>query len=405
MRVTNRFEVLDGVRGVAALCVMVHHFSRMSGYPFIKNGWIAVDLFFVLSGFVLNHAYGSKLAASMTYRDYVARRVIRLFPMMILGAALGLPVMVAYAGDGLSGYSFGQIIAAAIYNSVGLPFISSASSIDSIVDKSVAVGEIFPLNPPEWSLFFEVIASLLLPFLLRLRTASLLQIAFAAFCGCVVIGAIDQLVGEHYAVSFNLGWGSANFIGGFPRVLFGFAVGTTLYRVVRLEKLEKVSGALAAILAIVSKHSLLVYGLAALLLAQPFGIRGLYPGLFLLLGAPLIVLVGANCDASGRIEGSFCRLLGWLSYPLYCLHLPILRATSLYLKNDPKLLFAVATVVTLLLSAVAAAIYDAPLRGFLTNRSKNASRERVRLLEISHDEAQCRQSGRKRGSEATALRS
>jgi len=78
----HRFHVLDGMRGIAAICVMLYHYKLFGGsrIAWLHNGFMSVDFFFVLSGFVVLHAYGKKLLTGMAATDYLARRVARLFP-------------------------------------------------------------------------------------------------------------------------------------------------------------------------------------------------------------------------------------------------------------------------------------------------------------------------------------
>jgi peptidoglycan/LPS O-acetylase OafA/YrhL len=86
----HRFHTLDGMRGIAAIVVMFIHCLHLDGnYPgWLQNAFIAVDFFFILSGFVVYHAYAEKLKQGMQFRDYVARRVGRLYPLMAVGLLL-----------------------------------------------------------------------------------------------------------------------------------------------------------------------------------------------------------------------------------------------------------------------------------------------------------------------------
>ena len=87
-----RFEILDGLRGVAAMIVVIFHlFETYSPGPseqIINHGYLAVDFFFVLSGFVIGYAYDDRWGAMSTW-DFFKRRLIRLQPMVILGTLIG----------------------------------------------------------------------------------------------------------------------------------------------------------------------------------------------------------------------------------------------------------------------------------------------------------------------------
>src|SRR5271163_4255127 len=89
----HRFHALDGMRGVAAIVVMNYHYYLDSHLRCLKNPFLAVDFFFILSGFVISHAYGEKLLNGLAAREYLARRISRLYPMMAIGILLGLPVL------------------------------------------------------------------------------------------------------------------------------------------------------------------------------------------------------------------------------------------------------------------------------------------------------------------------
>lgn len=91
------YALLDGLRGVAALLVLWYHvhegFAFASGAPIIGSinyGYLAVDFFFMLSGFVIGYAYAARLHRSMSLGNFARRRLIRLHPMVVFGALLGV---------------------------------------------------------------------------------------------------------------------------------------------------------------------------------------------------------------------------------------------------------------------------------------------------------------------------
>jgi peptidoglycan/LPS O-acetylase OafA/YrhL len=83
-RKSNRFDVLDGLRGVAALCILIHHWAQCVGASagFLGHAYLAVEFFFLLSGFVISNAYEHKLMQAMSFRRFVLIRVIRLYPLL-----------------------------------------------------------------------------------------------------------------------------------------------------------------------------------------------------------------------------------------------------------------------------------------------------------------------------------
>ena len=90
------YDLLDGLRGVAALMVIWYHIFE--GYAFasdtmittFNHGYLAVDFFFILSGFVIGYAYDDRWGKSLTMKDFFKRRLIRLHPMVIMGVSSGL---------------------------------------------------------------------------------------------------------------------------------------------------------------------------------------------------------------------------------------------------------------------------------------------------------------------------
>lgn len=88
------YELLDGLRGVAALLVMFYHigegFATSPMDQHVNHGYLAVDFFFILSGFVIGYAYDDRWKTSLTLKSFFRRRLIRLHPMVIMGAVLGV---------------------------------------------------------------------------------------------------------------------------------------------------------------------------------------------------------------------------------------------------------------------------------------------------------------------------
>lgn len=164
----RRFDFLDGVRGLAALFVMFYHYTQHNGLIFFKGAWIAVDLFFILSGFVLSYGYGAKIIDGMSFRDFFRIRLIRLAPLYFVGFLLGLAFyVVASLQNGLIGLNGELLVAASILNLFGLPYVNN--EVWPFGDDHI-VGAAFPLNDPAWSLFFEIVVNIFFMFtLLNLR--------------------------------------------------------------------------------------------------------------------------------------------------------------------------------------------------------------------------------------------
>ena len=88
LRSKQRYEILDGLRGVAAIIVIIFHFFELYSFgnpakQIVNHGYLAVDFFYVLSGFVIGYAYDDRWDR-MSYWDFYKRRLIRLHPMVII---------------------------------------------------------------------------------------------------------------------------------------------------------------------------------------------------------------------------------------------------------------------------------------------------------------------------------
>jgi len=134
----HRFHVLDGMRGVAAILVMLVHYYSDFYLRCLKNTFLAVDFFFVLSGFVIFHAYGEKLLNGLAASEYLARRVGRLYPMLALGLLIGLPAFYVHTVSSPGDYTRHDIVSTLASNFAMLPYIRGKMHL-------------FPSDLPLWS--------------------------------------------------------------------------------------------------------------------------------------------------------------------------------------------------------------------------------------------------------------
>lgn len=212
----KHFVILDGLRGVAALAVVTFHFMEWVYEPgdnFIAHGFLAVDFFFCLSGFVIGYAYDDRIG-KMGLRAFFAARLIRLHPLVMLGSVLGL---LAFLFDPFGGhpelYSTGMIV---------LAFVSSMMLIPmpALADRSF---NLFGFNAPAWSLLWEYIANIVYAFVLcRLPRAVLLVVT--------IVSAVVLCSVAHRAGSLVGGWNGATFWDGGARVSYSFCAGLLIYR-------------------------------------------------------------------------------------------------------------------------------------------------------------------------------
>ncbi|SCB10916.1 acyltransferase family protein [Rhizobium multihospitium] len=286
----HRYAALDAMRGLAAFAVVVYHLDR----PYAPSAYIAVDFFFVLSGFVIARAYGEKLASGMTVLAFMKARYARLYPLFLIGSVYGLVQLLLHwqaAGVGRAD------LAASILTTVFM--LPSPSFLTRSAGDILAL---YPLNGPAWSLFWELLANLVFALLLfRLKTRSLILIAAAS---------LAMLIGSVFLhKSLDLGWEWHSVDGGFARVFFSFTLGMIIYRLRGETTLGRTVNSYAALLPIAA--------ILALLFLPTYSLK--YALVFCILISPLIVLAGTMLELPERLQrlGIF---LGYLSYPIYMCH-------------------------------------------------------------------------------------
>lgn len=305
----SHYVILDGLRGVASVMVVIFHLfeAYAGGDPqrqIINHGYLAVDFFFLLSGFVIAYAYDDRWGRVSQWGFY-KRRLIRLQPMVIMGSLIGAALFA------FQHFSIFPKIGSASVSQVLLVMLIGFTLIP--LPKSMDIrgwDETFPLNGPAWSLFYEYVANILYAIgLRRLSNRSLgvvVALAAIALVHLAVFGSRGDLIG---------GW-ALDGIGirtGLTRVMFPFFAGVLLMRMgVRL----RVRGAfgLCSLLLIVAL-SLPRFGGPEHLWAN-----GLYEALCVILLFPLIVAIGAGDLRAEGMSVRIARFFGDLSYPLYITH-------------------------------------------------------------------------------------
>ncbi len=313
----KRFDLLDGVRGLAALAVMVLHFTQRSGLPWLPGAGVAVDMFFVLSGFVIARSYGSRILDGMSFSAFFKARLIRLMPLYLLGLFLGLWAVLVTVPPTSGGPSQGEIAKAAALGLFMLPYFNQISWPFA---QELVFGPIFPLKGPSWSLFFEIFVNILFFFVvLKYRKSLHLGVLLGLVC-------LYFLACARYN---NPGWGYETFIGGFPRVIAGFFVGVWISEAKLYQ--TKTPAWMA--------YGLILVSFSAFALAHK---QIQLANIFFII--PALIICCASIDVQGVLRHS-CAMLGELSYPLYVIHMPIYQLLYavpefLALSPLPKLLGA-----------------------------------------------------------------
>jgi hypothetical protein len=184
------YDLLDGLRGVAALLVLWYHVFE--GYQFagnkpiienINHGYLAVDFFFILSGFVISYAYDDRMRNTMTMKNFFKRRLIRLHPMVIMGALIGT---VTFFLQGAVQWDGTHVATSAVMIAL-LCAMFFVPALPGSVYEVRGNGEMFPLNGPAWSLFFEYIGNIL--YALFIHRISNKALSVLVICLGLLLGA------------------------------------------------------------------------------------------------------------------------------------------------------------------------------------------------------------------------
>lgn len=321
MRNKPHYLILDALRGVAALMVIWYHiFEGFATSPLdqkFNHGYLAVDFFFILSGFVIGYAYDDRWP-KMTIGGFFKRRLIRLHPMVILGAVFGAVAFLVQGSVQWDGthVNLGPVLLSMLLGMFLIP--SRPGGLCEVRGN----GEMFPLNGPSWSLFFEYIANIMYALFLRRLSTKMLK-AFVAVSGLGY--AAFAIFNGSGSYSMGVGWtlGGLNFLGGMLRVTFAFSCGLLLSR--DFKPFSNISGKAAfwtCSATIIGLLSIPYISTSAVLEAD--WLNGLYDAVCTILIFPLIVLLGASGKFAENSDTRICKLLGDISYPLYVIHYPIM---------------------------------------------------------------------------------
>ena len=352
------FYTIDGLRGIAALLVVCRHIVPLhAGKLNFPSSYLAVELFFLFSGFVIAHAYDKRFEAGMGFWEFVKARLIRLYPLYFLGFVIAV---LTVPGARLAGIKTWPLDPRVIVpNLFMLPtYITFAG------------GVLFPFNNPSWTLFFELVANFAYCLIYRTLTHGRLALLMILAAAVLVFAAFNF----H---SLDIGYNQRHFIGGFARVGFSFFAGVAVYRF-----------QLARPCPVRISPWLLMAGAVALLVQQvPRGIdRELYDSLCAVVVFPLFAYL-ATAVEPGRIGQKMFVLGGAASYALYLIHAPLggvlNQFFTLYGRPKGSILLGVTFIaVVSVIAVLVERFYDRPVRRWLTGltgqRPRDADRNPVR---------------------------
>lgn len=293
---TRVFHTLDALRGLAAICVVMFHMQPAFQPLAVPGGHLAVDLFFIMSGVVLSRAYEGRFQAGMGTLGFMRVRLIRLYPLYLLGAVFGIAVTLAsMLGRNINDWDASSLAQASLRALLFLPNVTASHG-----------DQLYPLNIPSWSLFFEIAVNLLFVALWPLLTSRRL-VVIAAATGTGVCAAV------FFKGDLDIGAAASHLLPGLARTIFGFSVGVLIARHFRPAPRGAGNLQVIAILAIIA---------LSITLRPGEGVRPYWDLLCALVVFPLVV-----CWATFVDPGTWLRrvatFLGVTSYAVYVLHSPL----------------------------------------------------------------------------------
>lgn len=346
------FFVLDGMRGLAAVLIAMRHGSALLGGLDFAKSYLAVDLFFVLSGVVIVTAYEEKILAGMSFGQFAVKRFNRLFPMLMVGVSVGAAV----------GLATGQFTTATVW----LHFFPSLVFLPNPSGDLL----LFPLNGPMWSLFFEMVVNAIYLLGVRHVTGSRLRALLGAGAAMLILAALAYR-------SHQLDKGSTvnTMAIGLLRCLFSFYAGVLLARAYRAAGRP----ALAARHAGLATVAVLALSVGILMCSGRLPL-GLWDLACILILFPALVFTAMRLRPTGRLR-AFCGFSGAVSYPLYVIHEPVIRYCTMFSAAHADRLAGLATpasgVALIAALVAAAAVLDASHQALLRREGKTSSRALV----------------------------
>ena len=366
------YHLLDGLRGVAALMVIWYHVFE--GYAFaggttidtFNHGYLAVDFFFILSGFVIGYAYDDRWGKNFTMKDFIKRRLIRLHPMVIMGAVVGAITFYIQGSVQWDGTHIG-------ISMVMLSLLCTIFFIPAMPGVGCEVrgnGEMFPLNGPCWSLFFEYIGNILYALFIRRLSNKALTIVVVLLGVALASFAIFNVSGYG---NIGVGWtlDGVNFIGGLLRMLFPFSMGMLLSRNFKPMKLRGAFWICTLVM-------IALFAVPYLEGTESICTNGIYEAFCIIIAFPILLWIGASGTTTDKKSTQICKFLGDISYPIYVIHYPFMYLFYAWLiKNQLFTLgetWQVALCVyawNILFAYLCLKLYDEPVRKYLAKRFLN----------------------------------
>jgi peptidoglycan/LPS O-acetylase OafA/YrhL len=344
----DRFVVLDGMRGLAALAVITDHVPSTFMRALLPGRYLAVDFFFILSGFVLAHVYGERLRSGMPLLSFMRARVVRLYPLYLVAVLISAAMSVIVATKGWEPYALWQVFASLAFALLLIPCPPSLSLWPNAP---------FPLVGPSWSLFFELVINVVYGLVGRFITPAICLIfMIAGASGLTVAAANGWDIAGH-------AW--SNILGGLMRVIFGFFAGVWLYKM-RGRWTAPALPAWAAFAVL----------FMAMAMPAPHALRPYWDLVAMVFIFPPLVAMSANAKVKGTTL-ALCAFVGMVSYGVYILHVPLFAWVRLALQHfglfdqmPGVAMVALMALVAVSITAVLHMVYDVPVRRLLSRKGR-----------------------------------
>ncbi len=359
------YPILDGLRGVASITVVAFHTfeaSTTNGYlQLINHGYLAVDFFFALSGFVIGYAYDDRWG-KLTIGGFFKRRLQRLQPMVVMGMLIGAACFYFSGSAAFPLVHSTPVWQMLLIMLIGFTLLPIPTGWDIR-----GWQEMHPLDGPAWSLFFEYVANILYAIGLRKLSKTALTILVVITAGILI----------HYTVRCR----SGDVIGGwslneeqlrigFTRLLYPFFAGLLLSRIIKPGNIKNaflLSSVLLCIILFMPRVGT----------NQHTWMNGLFESLSIILVFPLVIYIGASGGMKGKTENRICKFLGDVSYPIYITHYGFIyiytgwASDHMHAPQSQEILYGVITfAVSVSVGYAALKLYDEPVRAWLKRKWK-----------------------------------
>ena len=279
------------------------------GSNLFSVAWTAVDLFFIISGFILLFSYREKIDGGMSFFEYASSRLIRLYPCAFLSVVAAGAVRILLIKSGMKAELDSNFIFGFINNLFLIPMLHDP------VESST-----FRINPPLWSVFFEILASFYLFFVCKMEKFKIKRVGLMCAAIMMIVAAANKMFGISESIDWNVGWNTQTILYGFPRVLFGFSLGNLIF----FYSHDPVDAAnWSRWLMRVRIRSYWCLLLTLVVLMVPWGGFGLASIVIVWLVMPCLVVFAVNGITKTRAEWACSDFMGEISYPLYCIHWPV----------------------------------------------------------------------------------